>query len=1523
MYNCLMDQMFSFQLNLVLTTRAARDVLSLASGNNGNGGEQDRVSEAEARERGAQALAGLLAPRQPFIVYLRNGGQGNDGEQVVELRVATDAASAPNAALMERLGGKTLALVGTEKEDRYTGAGQFVLFGARAIPDVYGQKDACSQPAQVSFDEQGAGLPAKLLAVIARLPEPRAQREVVQRRLADWHRYLGVLERTAKARQFSVTYKAFRRGPVESHLIFTLDAGREPIAWDKLRSVVDESLEVRERRGLALTGGTEVPDDDDGDDWLLGFVVDCSPEHNELRLALDEDVEKLLEHRSLALPRTAALVYKASGDLAQVRRLKFGLELLEQGYGENPRLSEFMFEAGRARRPPVGTSRITLDSAELLQPRLNDGQRAAVEGALNAPDLFLIQGPPGTGKTTVIAEICYQNALRGQRTLIASQANLAVDNALSRLVHHPRIRALRRGRADRVEVEGAPFLEDKVVGTWLAKTAESCERDLAARREAIRRFEELLENRPRLEALAASLRAYQLSRPQHETEIAALEAQLPTLQQRADQTSRALARRREAQASLRRLQAGLGPSGADGNGSQPASASVQPDDLTRLERLQLHDHAALGQLRDSVAELNRALDGWEPEPPGPQDASGSQPGFADTLRLAAAARQRAKVHGARLADQRSQLEMLQKQGVEWLKTRARQQPLEQEQAQPLAEAAMLREQRTRLEGERDALQSKQAELAAFDAAHVPARDALRHWVAALTQPGRPGGLATPPDEFGSPLGREIWAVAGESAQLHKLSALALEVRTGRAEAQRMAGLALRASETLETLLPFMRPGVGQPVENAGRRAPPWRRSALRGLVAVDSRGELHPAHDAQAAWAHVEAELDPLRRPPARWQKLTGAEQRWQQALALWAQNLRAAADDFSKRRSELEALERHRTARLAERTEASGEALQAAVAQAANDYGPQAGQRLAEVSAGLGAIAGTQPGVTERLAEIADKLSILADAQSRRAADLQAGREALGEARRARAFQHLLRQVGPDAGNTSPDDWAQAWSTAAHSLDEALAALAAQVQAVDPLASLRQVAADLEQDAARLEQSAGRARQAWQAGQQQVPVARERLRVLDEGQAQELAWWKAVYAALPDRLRSAAPPAAAPDSLEAVEAMLSASAQWAAELKQEQAHLARADGLVTDWVKRLRAAQPRDSADLKQIYIDNANVIGITCVQAGAYQFSRAYRNFDCVIIDEVSKATPPELLLPMLKGARVVLVGDHKQLPPMIGPESLADLAIEMEVPKTELDHLERSLFKELFENAPGELKVMLTEQYRMHPQIMDAINQFYDGKLANGIPDPDRARAHGLNLPWLRPENHLLWINTPTEGPFVEQKIGTTFMNAGELDVIVRLVKALDAAWAPQVARGLPPKQVGVITFYGAQVRELKTRLVERAGSYKNLRLRVGTVDRFQGMERPVIIASLVRNNSQGMVGFARKPERVNVGFSRAQELLVIVGSRELFCERARDAIQPTLDRPGEGQVRAMYGRVAEVVSKAGGLRRTTDVSNDFKR
>ena len=78
---------------------------------------------------------------------------------------------------------------------------------------------------------------------------------------------------------------------------------------------------------------------------------------------------------------------------------------------------------------------------------------------------------------------------------------------------------------------------------------------------------------------------------------------------------------------------------------------------------------------------------------------------------------------------------------------------------------------------------------------------------------------------------------------------------------------------------------------------------------------------------------------------------------------------------------------------------------------------------------------------------------------------------------------------------------------------------------------------------------------------------------------------------------------------------------------------------------------------MQHANVIGTTCVASARRDFMEEYPVFDVVIIDEVSKATPPELLLPMLKGKKIILVGDHHQLPPLVGQETLEEFLEESE--------------------------------------------------------------------------------------------------------------------------------------------------------------------------------------------------------------------------------------------------------------------------
>ncbi|PKC50090.1 hypothetical protein RhiirA1_487441, partial [Rhizophagus irregularis] len=142
-------------------------------------------------------------------------------------------------------------------------------------------------------------------------------------------------------------------------------------------------------------------------------------------------------------------------------------ERLKEGLAANANLENILFE----------------DQLKVIEPKkdlsiefhnnLNEYQRDAVAGAISAEDLYVIQGPPGTGKTTVISEICYQNSKAGLKTLIASQSNLAVDNALGRLLSNKDIRILRYGRTESIEEEGKKFIEENVADYWKAQTLQA------------------------------------------------------------------------------------------------------------------------------------------------------------------------------------------------------------------------------------------------------------------------------------------------------------------------------------------------------------------------------------------------------------------------------------------------------------------------------------------------------------------------------------------------------------------------------------------------------------------------------------------------------------------------------------------------------------------------------------------------------------------------------------------------------------------------------------------------------------------------------------------------------------------------------------------------------------------------------------------------------------------------------------------------------------------------------------------
>jgi superfamily I DNA and/or RNA helicase len=342
----------------------------------------------------------------------------------------------------------------------------------------------------------------------------------------------------------------------------------------------------------------------------------------------------------------------------------------------------------------------------------------------------------------------------------------------------------------------------------------------------------------------------------------------------------------------------------------------------------------------------------------------------------------------------------------------------------------------------------------------------------------------------------------------------------------------------------------------------------------------------------------------------------------------------------------------------------------------------------------------------------------------------------------------------------------------------------------------------------------------------------------------------------------------------------------------------------------------LKKQYIENANVIGITCVQSGSKGFSEEYPDFDVVIIDEVSKATPPEILLPMLKGRKTILVGDQHQLPPMLGEDTLQEIVehgtYTLEEKATMKRYLKQSLFEKLFDLAPDEFKATLKIQYRMHDDIMNAISHFYEDEdkdstgLISGIEDPDRDRDHGIEGRFIRRNHHLLWIDVPRSSRFAEKTEKKSFYNEAEIEIIISLLHDINDSIKQQIIRGTyngpSIKTVGVISFYAAQVQKLKEQIFSIPNAFPHLSIRIGTVDRFQGIERDIILASFVRNNPEGTIGFASDYRRINVALSRAKELLIVTGCSQLFTDTCSKR---------NPKAAKMFTRVVTEVKRAGGL------------
>ena len=1143
-------------------------------------------------------------------------------------------------------------------------------------------------PAALQFvtkPNNGAGIPLDLHTKIRELPIAEERTEYVKKRIASWEGYLKIQERDATIDDIHTDFKQSYYNEDFSRLTLVCPYVKAK-EWKQLEGL---SVSIQGVRGE------------------IGQVLKANAGKQTVEVDLKPFAQEQARKDQLNL-RSKQASFSNFATLSQIRRLRNGFTKLEKGEAVNASLETILFE----KRPTVRTAKLREDIE--FHNNLNEYQRKAVIGALSVEDLYVIQGPPGTGKTTVISEICQQNVKAGLKTLVASQSNLAVDNALGRLLSNQEIRILRYGRTESIEEEGKKFIEENVALHWREQTLAAVEEEITAFTEREQELQvsiskttdELAKLQAWLEELTKEIAAKEqaaIDEPILQKEIQSLKKELKT----------AKAEKEASEAQKEHYEKQL---------AQLASAIQSQEQIVA-------EYASAEQLQQTIQDNTIKIEQW-------QAAIQYKELLVEKQELTT---QFQDIQVKYEQENKRLLFMKESQNyIASLTTYDRiQRFLQHYQVQP---SAVLAQQIRRLEHLEDA-----KDLEAWATINTRLQKAIAKLEASVSPEGKERALAKSRQQ---PV---------QSFSLQNLNGVFAQLNASFQEGQ------TPSVEQLESYL------LGLYM----RRDFVWQKG-----MALRQQQE------------HKDREFESLRKNIA----------------SLIHQECAITSFDVQSLQRQLQPYLAH-TERL---------------------------QQLADTFQ-----AETIP------EESVEQLKMLVTTTQ---SSVQTARQQLQAVEQANT-QLLPKRAAHQTAKASLQE-----------IDEELAQLEEKIKAIN-IEGLKK--------------------------------------------EKQLTALTTLLQSTPER------------TLEEVKEAIQTANESLEELHRKQQQLPLRKKLQEQWRDKLQNATEYDLDEIRKLYVRHANVIGTTCVASASKEFMENYPTFDVVIIDEVSKATPPELLLPMLKGKKIILVGDHHQLPPLLGDDTLEETLKGMLEENPNFDGaqelkslLRESLFERLFNNLPSTHKQMLALQYRMHEKIMHSITPFYakeENGLQCGLPDSDAARDHGLEGQFVGRDDHLLWIDMPAERPFLEEQVkgGTSRYNEGELQTIRHILTDLNTAVMEAKKAGRIPqdaqKSVGVISFYGEQVKKIN-RLLQQELQLPHLQFRTGTVDKFQGMEMDVILVSMVRNTPKGGdIGFARDYRRLNVALSRARELLMLVGSADMFAKRAKH--QDTRD---------MYSNLLTTVKSYNGLR-----------
>ena len=307
-----------------------------------------------------------------------------------------------------------------------------------------------------------------------------------------------------------------------------------------------------------------------------------------------------------------------------------------------------------------------------------------------------------------------------------------------------------------------------------------------------------------------------------------------------------------------------------------------------------------------------------------------------------------------------------------------------------------------------------------------------------------------------------------------------------------------------------------------------------------------------------------------------------------------------------------------------------------------------------------------------------------------------------------------------------------------------------------------------------------------------------------------------------------------------------------------------------------------------NAELFGearvIACTLVGSAHHLLEGMKFGTLFIDEAAQALEAACWIPMRRASRVILAGDHCQLPPTV--KCIAALRAG----------LGKTLMERIAENKP-EVVTLLKIQYRMNDEIMRfSSDWFYGGKVESAPQIKYRSVLdYDHPIPWIDTSNEENQItiegedapedsastsssvsaaNQNSDLNFKEQFVGESFGRINKAEAELTLLTLAEYFTKIGKQRVLEERiDVGIISPYRAQVQYLK-KLIKKYEFFKPYRrlISVNTVDGFQGQERDVILISLVRSNDEGQIGFLKDLRRMNVAMTRARMKLIILGNKD---------------------------------------------------